>query len=120
MTSRDLALIGCVLAGLFLFSTVNARLTPSGEVWVQQFEPPYADHTIKLQLRVYDWWIGADEKAVVPKGTKYPILDDYCNWNPAKCPSWTLPSDIEIKFGPKSPQDSHRLSKRPVSRFSYF
>lgn len=111
MTSRDLAVISWLLAGIILFSTVNARLSPSGEAWVQQFEPPYADTTLKLQLRVYDWWIGPQEKAVVPKGTKYPILDDYCNWDPEKCPSWTLSSDIELQFGPETPQDSHRISK---------
>jgi hypothetical protein len=113
-------MIPWVLAAIVLFTTTNATLSPFGQAWIQQFEPPYADTTLKLQLRVYDWWNGAEEKAVVPKGTKFPILDDYCNWDPAKCPSWTLPSDIELQFGAGSPQDSHRLSKCPASLILIF
>ena len=113
MTSRDLKIIPWVLAVISLFSTSHARLSPPGEAWIQKFEPPNADHTLKLQLRIYDWWTGPREKAVVPKGTKYPIINDSCNLDRSKCPSWTLPSDIELQFGPESPQDTHRLSKRP-------
>jgi hypothetical protein len=122
MTSKDLKIILLGLAGLFLFSTAHAWLLPSGGVWIQRFDPPSSDQTLMLQLRVYDWWNGDEEKVVVPKGTKYPIVDAGCNGDTTKCPSWALPSDVELTFGPETRQDSHRISEclHPDAILFYF
>jgi len=120
MSSSDFKIIPWVLAVISFLSTSYARLSPPGEAWIQKFEPPYADHTLKIQLRNYEWWTGPQEKAVIPKGTEYPIVDEQCSSDRNKCRKWKLPSDIKLYFGPESPQDISRLSKWPLLFFFLF
>ena len=89
---------------------VEARLSPPKELWTMRFDPPYDNRTLKLQMRVYDWWLGSQDTAVLPKGTPFPVLDEYCNWDPNVCPSWKLPADVTFQFGSPTVQDAHRLS----------
>lgn len=108
---RDLAPLVALAAAALLFGAAHGRLAPEGEPWSARFDPPYDNRTLRFQLRVYDWWAGGADAAVVPKGTKFPVLDDYCGNDPKVCPAWTLPGDLVLQFGPPTVQDAHRLSE---------
>lgn len=103
--------LSAVLAAVLFSGLACARMTPPGEVWIKKFDPPYDDRTLKLQLRIDDWWVGTQDTAILPKGTKFPVLLESCNYDVSKCPSWTLPADVFFQYGPPTTQDVHRLSK---------
>ena len=112
MADKSADLIVRVVFAAVLFSGLAcARVTPPGEVWIKKFDPPYDDRNLKLQLRIDDWWVGTQDVAILPKGTKFPVVSESCNWDPDKCPSWTLPGDVQLQYGPPTSQDIHRLSK---------
>ena len=111
--------LSALLAVALFCSCAQARLSPSGEVWITAFDPPYDDRTVKVQLKVLDWWTGSQDVAVLRKGTKFPVLDDNCNWDADKCPSWTLPADVQFEIGPPTTADAHRLSTFLLRQLDY-
>jgi hypothetical protein len=102
-----------VLCLVLLPYPVIARLEPPGKVWIHGFDPPYDDRTIRMQLKSFDWWNPFQDRAVLPKGTKLPILTDECESKPEVCPTYSLAGDVAIQFGTTTLQDAHRICEQP-------
>lgn len=79
---------------------VEALLSPPGKVWVAKFEPPYDNRTLSIELAVHDWWTSDQNNAVMNAGTELTVLDGA---------PWKLPNNVNLTFGPASPQEQHHL-----------
>lgn len=88
-----------------------ARLPVDGKFTAARFDPPYDDRTLKLQLKVYDWWGALKDSAVLSKGTKIPIIEDDCANKTSECRTWTVPGDVTMTIETPTRQDTHRLSE---------
>ena len=101
----------CLLVALSaVLRPCAATLYPEGAAWTVRFDPPYDDSTLRVQLKMYDWWTTFEDVAVLPKGTQLPIVEDDCAADTRTCRQWTVPGDVVFTFGPPTIQDAHRLS----------
>ena len=105
-------LLAVVLA-LLAAGTCSGILSPDGEAFSVAFDPPYDDTTLKVQLKVSRWWGPLSDTAVIPKGTKVPVVEDDCADKPSTCRAWTVPGDVTLQLTTPTAREAHRLSRCP-------
>ena len=110
MMGRPAAYIALLLHLTLLAPRSSAALlSPEGAVFKAFFDPPYDDTTLKLQMKVLDWWRPFSDTAVLPKGTQIPVLEDDCVSNPSSCRAWTVPGDVTLQIVTPTIQDTNRV-----------